>query len=57
MAYVPVTRAPEPGVAARVADMGLIFGGLAVPFLIIAAGAPIALAIAGVLWLVARVFG
>lgn len=57
MAFVPVTRVPRAGLAARVADMGLIFGGLAVPFLILAAGAPIALAIAGLLWLVARVAG
>ena len=57
MAYVPVTRAPEASLVARVADMGLIFGGLAVPFAILAAGAPIALAIAGVLWLVARLAG
>ncbi len=57
MAYVPVTRVARPSALARVADAGLLFAGLGVPFVILALGAPLALAIWGVLWLAARLFG
>ena len=56
MAFVPVTRVPRPSALGRVADAGLLFTGLAVPFLIIAIGAVIALPIAGLLWLAQRLF-
>jgi hypothetical protein len=57
MAFVEVTRIPRPGLAARVADMGLLLTGLAVPFVILAIGAPLALALWGLLWIAARLFG
>lgn len=54
MAYVQVARIPRPGVFARVADAGLIVTILAVPFVILAVGAPLALAIWGLLQLLER---
>ena len=57
MAFVHVAAAPSPGLLARVADGSLIFLLLGVPFMIIAAGAPIALAIAGLLWAARQLFG
>jgi len=56
MAYVQVARIPRPGVLARLADAGLGLTLLAVPFVILAIGAPLALAIWGLLWIAARLF-
>ncbi|HUF23558.1 MAG TPA: hypothetical protein VMN81_05470 [Vicinamibacterales bacterium] len=56
MAYVQVARIPRPGVFARVADAGLVLTVLAVPFVILAIGAPLALAIWAVLWAAAKLF-
>ncbi|HEX6322479.1 MAG TPA: hypothetical protein VFZ36_02040 [Vicinamibacterales bacterium] len=56
MAYVQVARIPRPGVLARLADAGLGLTLLAVPFVILAIGAPLALAIWAVLWIAARLF-
>ena len=57
MAFVQVAAAPRPSLLARVADGSLIFLLLGVPFLILAAGAPIALAIAGLLWIARQLVG
>jgi hypothetical protein len=56
MAYVQVTRIPRPGVLARAADAGLVLTVLAVPFVILAAGAPLALTIWAVLWAAGKLF-